>query len=754
VALDTPVADVELWISKSGADTNTGRSAGAAFLTLNAALTAALATGASGATFHIGVGTWNEDIVWYNGHRWIGSGKNLTYITSPNGSTAPGNLTTAPGVVMGGRIQGITFQGSSNAGQCGWYFPSQITNTSGPTQSSNPSNTFWQGGIWYSTFEDVTVHGYPLHQIWFRGGGSGIGGGGITITLSGALTQGTTPGALTVTALSGKVYVGQILLMYYVNGATLQQQFCMVSATANTSATSLSVTNLDGSPFVPNFSYPTSTTIISGTGNCPHQFNNFRNIYAHGGFGGYAFMVSGQCGQWELDGSCEFDGPGQGQTITGCSTNGTTALTLGSTAPGWLVNGMTIQCHALTGAYASNLAIPFLTTVTNVSGTTVTMSNPAGVSLSGLSVTFSNIPGELQNVVIVPESDTYGQNWISTANPYNLSFRTLTSQSNAKLGTLCGANILFDNTHMEGMVTGWEGINSPKIGGPATASNAHFRSESWETSCTTTGAWAYIQNGANVLLEIESMPTFGTAPTNQFVNNGTGNIILGKPVSGGAYAGAQQTHNASPAASLTLNYATTWMVTGDGGTTPITTLTSNHPPGTLLHLLAFSNSFAIASGGNITLPGGTTSVTVPQNGVATIVRVDLGKTWVLISVSGVNSVSGANSVGASVIENVNTVAASGSGTVAIPDVTTATMSSVTLTGTPTFTFPAAAAGKSFSMELIQDASGSRTVTWPTVKWAGGGTPPTLTATVAKRDVFTFACFDGTNWDAFVAGQNL
>ena len=104
-------------------------------------------------------------------------------------------------------------------------------------------------------------------------------------------------------------------------------------------------------------------------------------------------------------------------------------------------------------------------------------------------------------------------------------------------------------------------------------------------------------------------------------------------------------------------------------------------------------------------------------------------------------------------ENVNTVATSSTAQT-IPDVTSDTINYITLTANCTFTFPTAAAGKSFMLGLLQDATGSRTVTWPgTVKWSGG-TAPTLTTAAAKLDLFSFACLDGTNWLGVVAGQNF
>lgn len=88
----------------------------------------------------------------------------------------------------------------------------------------------------------------------------------------------------------------------------------------------------------------------------------------------------------------------------------------------------------------------------------------------------------------------------------------------------------------------------------------------------------------------------------------------------------------------------------------------------------------------------------------------------------------------------------------IPDPTVASMHYVTLTANSTFTFPTATVGASFDLAVVQDATGSRTVTWPgTVKWAGGSAP-TLTTTAAKADLFRFRCLDGTNWLAEIIGQ--
>jgi FtsP/CotA-like multicopper oxidase with cupredoxin domain len=83
--------------------------------------------------------------------------------------------------------------------------------------------------------------------------------------------------------------------------------------------------------------------------------------------------------------------------------------------------------------------------------------------------------------------------------------------------------------------------------------------------------------------------------------------------------------------------------------------------------------------------------------------------------------------------------------------TNGTVQIITLTGNATITMPTATAGKSFIILLKQDATGSRSVTWSTVKWAGG-TAPTITATASRQDIFSFFA-DGTNWYGATLGLN-
>ena len=63
-------------------------------------------------------------------------------------------------------------------------------------------------------------------------------------------------------------------------------------------------------------------------------------------------------------------------------------------------------------------------------------------------------------------------------------------------------------------------------------------------------------------------------------------------------------------------------------------------------------------------------------------------------------------------------------------------------------------GQKFIVSILQDGTGSRTVTWfSTIKWPDN-TEPTLTTTANKRDVFGFIVTGTDTYDGFIVGQNL
>ena len=68
---------------------------------------------------------------------------------------------------------------------------------------------------------------------------------------------------------------------------------------------------------------------------------------------------------------------------------------------------------------------------------------------------------------------------------------------------------------------------------------------------------------------------------------------------------------------------------------------------------------------------------------------------------------------------------------------------LTANATPTFTAPSGVAN--LLLMLVQDATGSRTVTWPaSVKWVGAAAPTLTTTATTGTDIVTFL-YDGTNY---------
>jgi hypothetical protein len=88
------------------------------------------------------------------------------------------------------------------------------------------------------------------------------------------------------------------------------------------------------------------------------------------------------------------------------------------------------------------------------------------------------------------------------------------------------------------------------------------------------------------------------------------------------------------------------------------------------------------------------------------------------------------------------------------NMTASNLHTVTLGGNRILAVSNASVGQPFIVRLVQDGTGSRTVTWwSTIKWVDGATP-ILTATANKTDVFGFLCTSAGNYDGYIIGQNL
>ena len=79
---------------------------------------------------------------------------------------------------------------------------------------------------------------------------------------------------------------------------------------------------------------------------------------------------------------------------------------------------------------------------------------------------------------------------------------------------------------------------------------------------------------------------------------------------------------------------------------------------------------------------------------------------------------------------------------------------VTLGGNRDLAVSNVTTGQVFVIRLIQDGTGSRTVTWwATMKWPSD-TAPTLTTTAASVDTFAFICTSSGNYDGYFVGFDV
>lgn len=107
-----------------------------------------------------------------------------------------------------------------------------------------------------------------------------------------------------------------------------------------------------------------------------------------------------------------------------------------------------------------------------------------------------------------------------------------------------------------------------------------------------------------------------------------------------------------------------------------------------------------------------------------------------------------------IVQKVTSYTPDAAGTATL-DLTTGGIHKITMpAGNITIAISNEAVGQCFMIEITQDATGSRTVTWfDTIRWSGGSAP-TLTTTASKRDTFGFRVTAADQYDGFVVGQNI
>jgi len=162
------------------------------------------------------------------------------------------------------------------------------------------------------------------------------------------------------------------------------------------------------------------------------------------------------------------------------------------------------------------------------------------------------------------------------------------------------------------------------------------------------------------------------------------------------------------------------------------------------------------SGGTLTVPN---SATMAMSGGYSMTLTVTAATNVTLPTSGTLAVLGANTFTAAQALGNNNITGikqatfnseiddGNSSTADTIDWTTGLRHKSTMTGNCVYTFTAPSGVCNLVLKLVQDATGSRTATWPAwpaaVLWASG-TAPTLTTTAGATDLIGFY-YDGSNY---------
>lgn len=181
----------------------------------------------------------------------------------------------------------------------------------------------------------------------------------------------------------------------------------------------------------------------------------------------------------------------------------------------------------------------------------------------------------------------------------------------------------------------------------------------------------------------------------------------------------------------------------NNGSFTITLGGSASTAGTFTTSGAFPLTLTTTASTNVTLP---TTGTLITNAVTTLSS--------LVSVSTITTGTWSANV-QDYTESLVSTASSGSSYAM--NIANGNVFSIELTANCTLSFSNVPASNvvSVTIALVQDGTGSRTVTWPTGTIWPGGTAPTLTTTANHVDVFTMITMNnGTTWRAFTAGQNF
>ena len=391
---------------------------------------------------------------------------------------------------------------------------------------------------------------------------------------------------------------------------------------------------------------------------------------------------------------------------------------------------------------------------------------------SGTALTFEGVQGQLFAITDNLSSGTI----FSVSDISGLTSIEVNSDSQLKLGEFASGILVYKGITLESGVPtnttnkiyndgGTLKFNGSAVGGGGGEDNEHsFKTISVagqsDVVADTTTDTLTLAAGSNVTITTDASSdtiTFAATDTNTQLTEEQVEDFVGGMVTGNTETGISVTYQDGDG---TLDFAVSdTTVAGDSGSTGIT-------PGDTLTIAGGTNATTTMSGDTLTVNVDDAFLVNNANdtttGTITMANLIIGNAGNIGSASDTDAIAIASdgqvtmSQRSTFSKAIKTPLESNItiGSTVTFDLNEANTHTVTLDGNRTLVISNETAGQKFIIKLVQDGTGSRTVSWfSTIKWAGG-VVPTLTTTANKADVFGFICTGTDAYDGFVVGYNV
>ena len=360
-----------------------------------------------------------------------------------------------------------------------------------------------------------------------------------------------------------------------------------------------------------------------------------------------------------------------------------------------------------------------------------------GNTETGISVTYEDGDGTLDFVVGTLNQDTTGNAATATALETARTINGTSFDGTANITVTAAGSTLSDTVTVAKGGTGQTTFTNGQLLIGNTTGNTLTKSTLTAGSNVTitngTGSITIAADNDNTQLSEEQVEDFvggmvtGNTETGISVTYEDGDGTLDFVVSDTTVAGDSGSTGITPGDTLTIAGGTNATTAMSGDTLTVNVddaFLKNNADDTTSGTVTMAN-LIIGDGGNIGSASDTDAVAISAGGVVTLA-------------TALKTTLKSNTDASTVTFDLNV----------------ANTHTVTLGDNRTLAISNETAGQKFIINLVQDVTGSRTVTWfSTIKWAGGSAP-TLTTTANKADSFGFLCTGTDAYYGFVIGQNI